>query len=98
MVTEKTTVLGLKMLEVIGYTGAGLLAICALPQMVMSIIYGHARGISSLFLLSWYIGEILMLIFCAMTVGNGPLFWNYLANTAMLTVIVRYKYWEAPRG
>jgi uncharacterized protein with PQ loop repeat len=86
-------------IEVIGYSGALLLAVCALPQMIMSIRQGHARGISHLFLLSWYVGELLMLAFCVATIGiGGPLFWNYLANTLMLSVIVRYKYLEVDRG
>ena len=81
------------MTEIIGYTGGLLLAVCALPQMLLCLCQGHAKGISSLFLLSWYIGEILMLIFCLETIGSsGPLFYNYVANVVMLTVIVRYKY------
>lgn len=85
-------------MELIGYTGALLLAICAFPQMLMSVVDGHAKGISHLFLLSWYLGEILMLIFCYQTIGTGPLFYNYLANTIMLTVIFKYKYWGRNRG
>lgn len=83
------------MLDVVGYVGAGLLAICAFPQMIMCAVEGHARGISHLFLLSWYIGEILMLYYCVAVIGtSGPLFYNYLANVIMLSVIARYKYWE----
>jgi hypothetical protein len=83
------------MIEFFGYAGAVLLAICAFPQMVMCAIDGHARGISNLFLLSWYFGEIFMLWYCMATFGaNNPLFYNYLANTVMLSVIVRYKIWE----
>lgn len=82
-------------IETVGYIGAGLLALCALPQMIMTLKDGHARGISSLFLLSWYIGEILMFYFLVMTSNErGPLFYNYLINVIMLTVIVKYKYWE----
>jgi uncharacterized protein with PQ loop repeat len=81
------------MIETLGYSGAILLAICALPQMIMSIIDGHANGVSHLFLLSWYIGEILMLVFCLETIGfGGPLVYNYIANVIMLSVIVKYKY------
>ena len=81
------------MTEVIGYTGAILLAICALPQMLLSTFQGHADGISTLFLMSWYIGEVLMLAFCLQTIGfSGPLVYNYAANVAMLTVIVKYKF------
>lgn len=83
------------MLDSVGYVGAFLLAICAFPQMVMCAVKGHARGLSHGFLLSWYFGEIFMLYYCIKTVGtNGPLFYNYFANTIMLSVIVRYKYWE----
>lgn len=82
------------MLEIVGYTGAFLLAICALPQTIECIIKGNAKGINLLFLMSWYLGEILMLYYCVVTVGAGPLFYNYLANSLMLTFIVRYKFLE----
>ena len=82
-------------MEIVGYLGAFLLAICAFPQMVMSIVDGHSRGLSSAFLLSWYFGEIFVLYYIYNTIGpNGPLYYNYLLNTIMITVIVRYKYWE----
>lgn len=80
-------------MEAIGYAGAILLAICALPQMIMSILDGHSRGLSHMFLMSWYIGEIFMLAFTLSITGpTGPLFYNYAINTLMLTVIVKYKY------
>lgn len=81
-------------MENIGYIGAILLAVCAFPQMIMSIKDGHSIGLSSSFLLSWYIGEICLLYFTVTTIGTGgPLFYNFLANTVMLTVIIKYKYW-----
>ena len=81
-------------MEMIGYFGALLLAVCAFPQMIFSIKEGNSVGLSHGFLLSWYIGEILMLVFTVITIGtSGPLFYNFLANTVMLTVIVKYKYW-----
>jgi len=80
-------------LESLGYIGALLLAVCAVPQMIMCMIDGHAKGISHLFLLSWYFGEILMLIFCYDTVAHdSPLFVNYAVNVAILTIIAKYKY------
>jgi uncharacterized protein with PQ loop repeat len=83
----------------IGYIGAFLLSVCAFPQMIMSINAGHSKGLSHGFLLSWYVGELCMLYFCVDTIGmSGPLFWNYTINTIMLTVIVRYKYWERRVG
>lgn len=81
-------------MEIVGYVGAFLLAVCALPQMIMAIRQGHAKGISSLFLGSWYLGELLMLVFLIGTgITSGPLYWNYFINFIMLTVIVGYKIW-----
>ncbi len=80
-------------MELIGYTGAILLAVCAFPQFVLSIVNGHSKGLSELFLLSWFVGEVLMLDYVYVTVGaGGPLFYNYLANTIFLSVIVYYRY------
>lgn len=76
----------------LGFVGAALLAFCALPQLIMTIKDGHAYGMSILFLLAWYLGEIFTLIYIVDKIGiEGPLFLNYAANTAMLTVIMYYK-------
>ena len=83
------------MQEIIGFSGAFLLAICAVPQAWQCIVQGHGRGLNSSFLLSWYIGELLMLLYVYKYIGTfGPLFWNYAINVALLTIIVRYKYLE----
>lgn len=78
----------------LGWIGATLLAICALPQTILCIRQGHARGISHMFLLTWYIGELCMLFYLVQLGLYGPLFWNYVANAVMLTIITKYKYWE----
>jgi hypothetical protein len=84
-------------MEIIGYTGAFLLAICALPQAIMSLVNGHSIGLSHTFLLSWLTGEILMLFFTYKLMGpHGPLFYNYLVNTILLLIITKYRYF--PRG
>lgn len=76
-----------------GYLGAILLSICALPQAIMSIVTGNSYGLSFLFLWCWYLGEMLMLQHVVATIGmHGPLFWNYLINFLLLTIIVWYRY------
>lgn len=86
------------MIEVIGYAGALLLAICALPQAIMSLAQGHSYGLSHGFLWSWYLGEILMLGYVIGTVGpGGPLFYNYLLNTFLLSIIMKYRYFPRRR-
>ena len=80
-------------MEIIGYTGAILLAICAFPQFIMSIMQGNSNGLSYLFLLSWFFGDLLLLTYVYDTVGaSGPLFYNYAANAIFLTVILYYRF------
>lgn len=84
-------------MEIVGYVGAFLLAICAFPQAISSIITGNSNGLSHTFLWSWLIGEILMLTFTLNTIGpSGPFFYNYLVNTVLLGIITCFKYF--PRG
>ena len=79
--------------ELIGFIGAALLAICALPQAAQSYKQGHSQGINDTFLWCWFCGEMLMLSYVLRYVdGYGPLFWNYLINTILLGIIVYYKY------
>ncbi len=80
-------------MESLGFIGAALLAMCALPQAIKSYTEGITYGLSAGFLLTWYVGEILMLIYIVQTIGTfGPLFYNYAFNTFLLTVIIRYYY------
>jgi uncharacterized protein with PQ loop repeat len=79
-------------MEIIGYVGAGLLALCALPQAIASFKQGHSRGIDSLFLWTWFIGEVLLLAYTADQTGpRGPLFWNYWLNTILVGTILVFK-------
>lgn len=89
------------MIEEIGFMGAILLALCALPQAIMSIVTGNSHGISWLFLWMWYLGELLTLHYITQTIGlHGPLFWNYFINVLFVSIIVWYKHFprEEPVG
>ena len=84
-------------METLGFVGAALLAMCALPQAIKSYRDGVTYGLSTTFLWTWYVGEIIMLYYVYTTISDeGPLFCNYLFNTLLLTVILYYKYF--PRG
>lgn len=80
-------------LETIGYIGSILLALCAFPQAIQSYKDGHSRGINIYFLLMWTFGEIFTIIYVT-PLMSIPLFINYGANLAFLSVIWRYKIWE----
>lgn len=83
------------MVELLGYIAGFLFAFCALPQAMQSYKEGNSRGINNLFLWMWFLGEVLMTIYVYVKHGmDMPLLINYWFNTALILVIMRYKYWE----
>lgn len=80
-------------MELIGWMGAVLFAICGLPQAVQCAREGHARGLNWFFLLAWFFGEVFTIIY-VWPKADYPLLFNYFLNLVFLTVILRYKVWE----
>lgn len=80
------------MIELSGYLGAFLLAICGLPQAVQSYKQGHSNGINIATVLMWFWGEIFIIIY-VLPKGDIPLLLNYAANLAIISTIARYKFW-----
>ena len=80
-------------MEMIGWAGAILFAICGLPQAVQCAREGHARGLNWFFLLAWFFGEVLTIIY-VWPKADYPLLFNYFLNLLFLVVILRYKIWE----
>jgi len=81
------------MLEYIGWIGGLLFAFCGLPQALKSFKDGHSNGISTLFLIMWLVGEILMQIYVILKHGfDMPLLVNYWVNTIFATIITYYKF------
>lgn len=78
------------MWQLLGWAGAMLLSLSVIPQMLMTMKDGHAKGLSGYFIASWTIGEILTLVYVLPT-GNIPLIANYVTNLTILSVIVYYK-------
>lgn len=77
-------------MEVIGYIGSIFLAICGLPQCIMSVRQGHSDGISLGFLVLWTLGEIFTLIYI-LPKADIPLLLNYSANIIFLIIIWKYR-------
>ena len=78
------------MINTIGWLGAIILAISSLPQMIKTVRDGHASGLSWIFLLLWFVGEVMCLVYVAPD-HNYPLIANYLINLVILSVIGYYK-------
>lgn len=75
----------------VGMLGSFLLAICALPEVLRSVKL-NACYIGWGMLLSWYIGEILVLYYVLQTVEN-PLILaaNYMFNIICISILLYYK-------
>jgi uncharacterized protein with PQ loop repeat len=78
------------MLNYIGWLGGIFLALCGLPQAIMSYRQGHSKGISLWFLVLWTLGEVFTLIYIIPTL-DGPLLFNYISNLLFLVVIWKFK-------
>lgn len=84
------------MMEIIGWTGSLLFALCAIPQAIQSWRQKHSNGLTWSFLLMWFFGEVLMIIYVSHapeTVKDdvAPLLANYYLNIALLIIIIWYR-------
>lgn len=77
-------------MELLGWIGAILFAICGLPQALQSYRDKHSRGLNWAFLLAWFFGEIFTLIY-VYPKSDIPLLVNYSVNLVFLIVILWYK-------
>ena len=80
----------------IGWIGAILLAICAVPQVIKTWRTKKADDLSWLFLLFWLFGEILTLAYIItddvlLNITHFPLYLNYLFNIVLVFYLVYAK-------
>lgn len=83
-------------MEIVGWTGGILFALCAVPQAYKCWQQKHAHGISYLLLIMWFFGELLTLIYISgsqtmQLQEKLPLILNYGANIISLFVIIYYR-------
>jgi uncharacterized protein with PQ loop repeat len=81
-------------IEWVGFVGSFLLAGCAIPQLLKSIKTKRVDDFSGLFLSTWFIGEILMLVYILLTPNlfSIPLVINYLLNFIIVGILIGIKY------
>lgn len=79
------------MIELIGWAGGILFAICAIPQAWECYRQKHANGLSWLFLMTWLFGEVFTLIYVFVDKFSWSLIVNYVANLIALLIIIYYK-------
>lgn len=78
------------MIEAIGYLGGLFLAICGFPELIRTIKDKKCH-LGWAFLLLWFFGEVLMLVYILFKPWDYPLILNYTLNLIMVAVMVYYK-------
>lgn len=81
------------MIETIGWIGSILFALCGVPQAFKSIKDGNSDGLSWLFLLMWFFGELLSMVY-AIHLKLWPLLFNYSFNFFCLLIVIYYRIWR----
>jgi uncharacterized protein with PQ loop repeat len=78
------------MLDTIGWFGAILFAVCGIPQAWQCWKQGNANGMAWVFLLCWFFGELLTIVY-VIPKRDLPLLFNYTINLVCLLIILYYK-------
>ena len=77
-------------MEFFGWVGSALFALCGMPQAIKSAQDGHSEGLSWMFLLMWFFGEVFTLVYIIPKM-DMPLLANYVVNLGFLGVILYFK-------
>ena len=77
--------------DLIGWLGAIAFATCAIPQAWQSYKTKSSDGVSWLFLILWFLGEVLTIAYVCLTTVDLILLFNYLFNFTALLIIMYYK-------
>ncbi len=80
------------MIDIFGWLGSTLFALCAVPQLLKVRRDGHARGMCWSFLCMWLFGAIFSIAYAInQPVIQIPPLMNYIATTAIVGLIVFVK-------
>lgn len=89
-------IVGMSFLQLLGWTGGILFALCSVPQVILTYRQGNAHGLSWGFLLMWTFGELFTTIY-VWPKQDWPLLFNYFFNLLCLFVILWYKLFPKER-
>jgi uncharacterized protein with PQ loop repeat len=81
----------MNVIDMAGWLGSALFAVCGLPQAVHSYKVKNSHGLTWGFLALWLGGEIFTLIYILPKEGVAPLILNYTLNLVFLAIIAWYK-------
>lgn len=81
-------------IDIIGLIGTFINTVSVLPQIFKTATSKNVSSLSLYFLLSWFIGCGLLLIYCSLTDTNLPILLNYFFNTLFpgILLVLYFKY------
>ena len=82
-------------MELFGWVGSVLLAVCGAPQAHRSYKQKRTTGIAPSFLWMWFLGEILTLFYICFDKYSLPLIVNYSLNIFFISLIMWYYYYPS---
>lgn len=82
----------MSIIELIGWLGGWLLAICGAPQAYLSWKNKNSEGVSSGFLGLWLGGELCMIAY-VLPKEDAPILFNLFSNVLFISIIVYFKLW-----
>ncbi len=74
----------------IGWIGSLLLAICGIPELIVTVSTGQCN-VSWGMLLTWFFGEVLVAIHVYRKHHDLALLTNYTLNIIIISVLIYYK-------
>ena len=81
------------LVEILGWLGAGLLGIRAIPQAYKCCKQGHAKGISRSFLWLWISGQVFMLAHFLLGAHSWSMIFYSIFVLCVVSIILWYKYY-----
>lgn len=82
----------MSIVDLVGWLGAALLAICSFPQTIKNIKEGTSKSLSPLFIWFWFSGELLTFIYICVDKFSWPLFCNYALNLTFSAILLKLYY------
>jgi len=76
------------MIEIIGWVGGVLMPTSALPQVYKTFVTKSAEDLSILFLVWWFVGEALLLVYIIKRAPSKPLIFNYVFSGMMCASLI----------
>jgi len=78
-----------KLVSGLGWVGNLLLAGCGVPAAIYAV-WNQQSEVAMVLLVPWFAGEVITLLYIALSTRQAPLIVNYVVNIICITVMMYY--------